>query len=52
MLWLGRCYQALGRKAEAAEALGRAQHLLARSPVPADLKRLQLARTPHASNDD
>ena len=51
-LWLGRCYQALGRKAEAAEALGRAQHLLARSPVPADLKLLQLARTPHASNDD
>jgi lipopolysaccharide/colanic/teichoic acid biosynthesis glycosyltransferase/tetratricopeptide (TPR) repeat protein len=51
-LWLGRCYQALGRNAEAAEAVSRAQHLLARSPVPADLKLLQLARTPHASNDE
>jgi tetratricopeptide (TPR) repeat protein len=51
-LWLGRCYQALGRKAEAAEAVSRAQHLLARSPVPADLKLLQLARTTHASNDE
>jgi eukaryotic-like serine/threonine-protein kinase len=43
-LWLGRCYQALGRTAEAADAFSRAAHLLARSPVPTDAKLLQLAR--------
>ena len=29
--WLGRCYRALGRNADAGVALGRAQRLLARS---------------------
>lgn len=43
-LWLGRCYFALGRKAEAGEALNRAQELLSRSPIPSDVKLLQLAR--------
>ena len=43
-LWLGRCYLALGRKAEADEALNRAQELLSRSPIPSDVKLLQLAR--------
>ena len=43
-LWLGRCYLALGRKAEANEALIRARKLLAVSPIPADAALLTLAR--------
>jgi tetratricopeptide (TPR) repeat protein len=31
--WLGRCYRALGRNAEARDAFGRAQRVRARSPV-------------------
>jgi serine/threonine protein kinase/TolA-binding protein len=42
-LWLGQCYLALGRKAEAREALSRAETLLAASPLPADAKLLKLA---------
>ncbi len=35
-LWLGRCHLALGRNAEARDALRRAAKLLPASPVPAD----------------
>lgn len=43
-LWLGRCFRAVGRKADAAAAFGRAQRLLAHSPLPADARLLRLAR--------
>lgn len=43
-LWLGRCYLALGRSADAHAALSRAEKILARSPIPADIKLLKLAR--------
>ncbi len=43
-LWLGRCNKALGRRSEARDALGRAESILAGSPIPGDLKLLQLAR--------
>ncbi len=43
--WLGRCYRALGRTADAQEAFARAEPRLARSPLPADRRLLQLART-------
>lgn len=43
-LWLGRCYLTLGRTADAREALGRAETILARSPLPADVKLVKLAR--------
>lgn len=42
-LWLGQCYLALGRKAEASKALSRARKLLAVSPIPADAALLTLA---------
>jgi len=42
-LWLGRCYRALGRNAEAAETLRRAERMLSRSPIPSDRKLRQLA---------
>ena len=42
--WLGRCYRALGRHAEAQDAFRRAQRALARSPLPTDAALLQLAR--------
>ena len=42
-LWLSRCYRALGRNADAAAAFGRAQRLLAHSPLPADARLLRLA---------
>ena len=42
--WLGRSCQALGRHAEALDAFGRAQRVLARSPLPADARLRQLAR--------
>jgi hypothetical protein len=35
-LWLGRCHLALGRNAQARDALRRATKLLAASPLPAD----------------
>jgi serine/threonine-protein kinase len=35
-LWLGRCYEALGRGGEARPALSRAARLLSRSPLPGD----------------
>jgi serine/threonine-protein kinase len=35
-LWLGRCYSALGREADGAEALSRAAKLLAASRIPTD----------------
>jgi hypothetical protein len=41
-LWLGRCYEALGRGGQARPALSRAARLLARSPLPGDRP---LART-------
>jgi serine/threonine-protein kinase len=43
-LWLGRCHLALGRSADAQAALSRAEKILARSPMPADLKLVKLAR--------
>ena len=43
-LWLGRAQLALGREAEAIEALNRAERLLSRSPIPSDVKLLELAR--------
>jgi serine/threonine-protein kinase len=43
-LWLGRCYLALGRNADADAALGRAASILARSPIPADIRLVKLAR--------
>ncbi len=43
-LWLGRSYHALGRKSEAAEALGRAEKILAASRIPIDRDLLALAR--------
>jgi tetratricopeptide (TPR) repeat protein len=45
-LWLGRCYLALDRGAEADEALSRAARVLSRSPIPSDaeLRRLALER--------
>ena len=42
--WLGRCYRALGRHAEAQDAFARAQRALSRSPLPMDAALLQLAR--------
>ena len=42
--WLGRSYQALARHAEALDAFGRAERVLARSPLPADARLLRLAR--------
>jgi serine/threonine protein kinase/tetratricopeptide (TPR) repeat protein len=41
-LWLGRCYLALGRSAEARAALSRAGKILARSPLAADVALLKL----------
>jgi tetratricopeptide (TPR) repeat protein len=43
-LWLGRCYLALGRNAEAREPLKRAAKLLAASPIPADAELVRRAR--------
>jgi serine/threonine-protein kinase len=43
-LWLGRCYLALGRDADARAALDRAAKLLAASPLPADAQLVKLAR--------
>jgi tetratricopeptide (TPR) repeat protein len=43
-LWLGRCYLALGRRAEAGDALSRAAKLLAASPIPSDVALVKLAR--------
>jgi tetratricopeptide (TPR) repeat protein len=43
-LWLGRAHLALGRKAEAREALTRAEYLLSRSPLPSDVKLIDLVR--------
>lgn len=43
-LWLGRCYLALGRSADARIALIRAERILARSPLPGDVKLVKLAR--------
>jgi serine/threonine-protein kinase len=43
-LWVGRAYRALGRNAEAVEAFGRAERVLARSPIPSDVTLLKLAR--------
>ena len=40
-LWLGRSYLALGRNAEAREALGRARSVLSRSRLPSDVKLLR-----------
>jgi tetratricopeptide (TPR) repeat protein len=37
-LWLGRCYLALGRSADAHAALRRAETVLSRSPLPGDSK--------------
>ena len=44
-LWLGRCYLALGRSTEARAAFGRADKILARSPIPADIELAKLAGT-------
>jgi tetratricopeptide (TPR) repeat protein len=43
-LWLGRCYLALDRGAEADEALSRAARVLSRSPIPSDAELRRLAR--------
>jgi tetratricopeptide (TPR) repeat protein len=43
-LWLGRCYLALGRGADAHPTLRRAEKILARSAIPADAKLLMLAQ--------
>ncbi|HEY7819656.1 MAG TPA: hypothetical protein VIG29_15655, partial [Vicinamibacteria bacterium] len=43
-LWLGRAYLAEGRKAEGLEALKRADRVLARSPLPSDLRLRRLAQ--------
>jgi tetratricopeptide (TPR) repeat protein len=43
-LWLGRAHLAVGRNAEAREALSRAERLLAGSPLPCDVTLLQFAR--------
>ncbi|MGH8185200.1 MAG: hypothetical protein ACREUC_01445, partial [Steroidobacteraceae bacterium] len=43
-LWLGRCYLALRRDADARPALRRAEIILARSAIPADAKLLMLAQ--------
>ena len=42
-LWLGRCYAALGRAADARQALARAEKLLSRSPIPSDSRLARLA---------
>lgn len=42
--WLGRCYAALGRAADARRALTRAERLLSHSPMPSDSKLVRLAR--------
>jgi serine/threonine-protein kinase len=42
-LWLGRCLMALDRGREGREALGRAQKLLAASPIAADAALVKLA---------
>jgi tetratricopeptide (TPR) repeat protein/tRNA A-37 threonylcarbamoyl transferase component Bud32 len=43
-LWLGRCYLALGRSTEARAALNRAETILERSTIPADITLAKLAR--------
>ena len=43
-LWLGRCYLALGRNAEAEALLARAEKNLAASPLPGDAGLAKLAR--------
>jgi tetratricopeptide (TPR) repeat protein len=43
-LWLGRCYFATGRPADAQAALSRAEKILARSPLPGDVALVALAR--------
>lgn len=43
-LWLGRCYLALGRHADARAALLRAAAILSRSPIPHDVELVKLAR--------
>ncbi|MFI5006430.1 MAG: tetratricopeptide repeat protein [Solirubrobacterales bacterium] len=43
-LWLGRGYEALGRSADARQALARAERILSRSPIPADARLVSLAR--------
>jgi FAD/FMN-containing dehydrogenase len=47
--WLGRCYAALGRRADARLAPARAARLLARSPFPADAA---LLTQPRAADPD
>ena len=42
--WLGHCYSALGKRNEAKQAYTRATRILARSPLPADAKLVQLAQ--------
>jgi tetratricopeptide (TPR) repeat protein len=44
-LWLGRCYLALGRSADAHAALHRAETVLSHSPLPGDSKLIKLAYT-------
>ena len=43
-LWLGRCHLALSRRADAQAMLGRAEKILARSPIAGDVELLKLAR--------
>ena len=42
-VWLGRCYLALGRRAEARAAFSRAGKILASSSLPADIELVKLA---------
>jgi tetratricopeptide (TPR) repeat protein len=44
-LWLGRCYLALGRSADARATLRRAETVLSHSPLPGDSKLIKLAYT-------
>ncbi len=44
-LWLGRCYDTLGRSTEADDALARAESILSRSAIPSDSRLAQLARS-------
>jgi hypothetical protein len=42
--WLARCYEGLGREAEAVAPRTRARAILGRSALPGDSKLLRLAR--------
>jgi eukaryotic-like serine/threonine-protein kinase len=44
-VWLGRCYAALGRSADARAALSRGGKILAGSALPADIELVKLAAT-------